>query len=226
MQPIRILIADDYKLIREGIKHILGEQKKYTVQVDEAENGNEAVELAKHFDYDLIMMDIKMPEKDGIEATREIKKSGKNTEVLALSMFDDENYIVSMINAGASGYILKNAGSEEFMKAISDILAGKKYYSSEVAVKLMDFYRYQDQATSQKPSSVSKTFSCLTPRERDVLNLLVTGATSREIAEKLVISPRTVTTHRENILGKLNMRNTIELIRFAIENKLTNKTAD
>lgn len=218
MEKIKILLVDDHKVLRDGIRYTLSLQEKIPVEIDEAENGREAVEMARQFNYDIIIMDIKMPDVGGIAATKEIIKYDKRAKILALSMHDEEYQIVKMIQAGARGYILKNIGSEELLKAIIKVSKGEKYYSSEVAIKLMG--SYHDDIVERKPRQKKSYIGILSKRELEILKLIANEYTNEQIAKKLFISKRTVDSHRQNMLNKTQSKNTAGLLRYAVKNNL------
>ncbi len=217
MNKIKILIADDHKLVRTGIRYTLtgGENATLIDRIDEVVNGKEAVERAKIFTYDIILMDINMPELDGIKATAQILKENSEAKIIALSMHSDDYEIRSMIKAGAKGYLLKNTGSEVLGEAIKTILDGGKYYSNEVALKLMEPYT-GDLSEKRSPSRIDKRKISLTRRELEVLRLIANEYTNEEIAQKFELSKRTIDSHRQNILSKLQVKNTAGLIKYAI----------
>ena len=223
MEKLKILIADDHKLVREGIKITLSQDNSLFEfeRMDEASNGEEAVIKAELFDYDLILMDINMPIMDGIEATKKIK-SDKTSEnkIIALSMHSEEFQIKSMIKSGASGYILKNTESEELNRAIKTILNGNKYYSNEVALKLLGDFKGDDINPAISSSKPMVKIAELSNREIQVLRLIANEFTNVEIAKKLKLSRRTIDSHRYNIVNKLNVKNTAGLIKFAMNNNL------
>tara|TARA_B110000967_G_scaffold49358_1_gene50289 strand:+ start:1604 stop:2278 length:675 start_codon:yes stop_codon:yes gene_type:complete len=223
MEKLKILIADDHKLVREGIKITLSQDNSLFEfeRMDEASNGEEAVIKAELFDYDLIFMDINMPIMDGIEATKKIK-SDKTSEnkIIALSMHSEEFQIKSMIKSGASGYILKNTESEELNRAIKTILNGNKYYSNEVALKLLGDFKGDDINPAISSSKPMVKIAELSNREIQVLRLIANEFTNVEIAKKLKLSRRTIDSHRYNIVNKLNVKNTAGLIKFAMNNNL------
>ena len=218
MNKLNILIVDDHNIARGGIKYALSQQKKITVEIDEAETGPEAVEKAGRFSYDIIIMDIKIPGKNGIEATKEIISNDKNAKILAISMHDEEYYIVKMLQAGAKGYLLKNTGPEELTGAILSIIKGGKYYSNEVAQKLIG--NYDVDLVKRKPRARKSNKGLLTGREMEILKLISTSMTNEEISVKLNISKRTVDSHRQRILEKTNAKNTAGLILYAAQNNL------
>ncbi|MEO9531578.1 MAG: response regulator transcription factor [Crocinitomicaceae bacterium] len=220
MKKIKILLVDDHKLVRNGIKYTLesGGMSSRISEIHEAINGEEAVKRALITNYDIIFMDINMPEKDGIRATREIVKNDKFTKIIALSMFDEDFEIRSMIKAGAAGYLLKNTGPEILEEAINTVLDGRNYYSNDVAIKLMEPYNESALNLEKvKRSSVSKNENILSKREMEVLTLIASELTNEEIGQKLNLSKRTVDSHRQNIINKLQVKNTAGLIKYAFK---------
>ncbi len=213
MRKIKILLVDDHQIVRDGIKAMLLPVKDEIEIAAEASNGAEAVQMIEKEPYDVVLMDINMPELNGIDATEIIKKRHPATRILALTMHAEEGFIVNMIKAGADGYILKESGRDELVNAIKAVRGGKKYYSNEVSVTMIN------SMLSDKPSA-TKVVGDLSKRELEVLQLIVDGFTNMEIADKLFISNRTVDTHRRNLLQKLNVRNTAELVKFALKNGL------
>ena len=223
MNKLKILIADDHKLVREGIKITLSQSTSlYEFErMDEAANGEEAVIKSELFDYDLIFMDINMPVLDGIEATKKIKSDkNKENKIIALSMHSEEFQIKSMIQAGASGYVLKNTGLDELNRAIKTVINGNKYYSNEVALKLLGDFQEDDFNTASAPTKPMVKIAELSNREIQVLRLIASEFTNSEIAKKLKLSRRTIDSHRYNIVNKLHVKNTAGLIKFALKNNL------
>ncbi len=211
-RKIKIIIADDHHLVIDGIKALLEDQHDLET-IGEAANGKEVLELLKQQPADLILMDLHMPEMDGLQATRQIKKSFPDTRVLVLTMSNDMDNITQLIESGASGYVLKNTRKDELLLAIREVTAGRNFYSWEVSQVVMNSFRKQE---APKSNSNIK----LTRREKEVLQLIVDEFTTSEIAEKLYISENTVETHRKNLLSKLNVRNIAGLVRYAFEHKL------
>lgn len=211
MKTIKLLLADDHGIIRDGIKLMLNKTSEFEI-IGEANNGKEVVDyLEKHPDtIDVVLMDINMPEMNGIEATQIITDKYPKIKVLALTMHVEETYITNMLKAGALGYVLKESNKEDLIDAINTVAIGNKYYSNEVSVTLIN---------SLMNNGKTKT-SELSDREIEVLTFIATGNTNNEIGEKLFISGRTVETHRRNILSKLEVKNTAEMIRYAIKNNL------
>lgn len=215
MEKIRIVLTDDHEIVRTGIKQML-ESEDYIEVVGEGSNGNDAIRLVQELEPDILLMDISMPEKTGIEAADELKNLGTKTRVLILSMFDKEEYVVKSVELGAYGYLLKDTGKDRFIKAIKTVNRGEKYFSSEISNIIVNQYLN----SVNNPSAGSKTRSGLTKRETEILNLVVKGYNNKKIAEKYDISVRTIETHRLNIMKKLKVNNAAELVRVAIENKL------
>ncbi len=218
MKKIKILIADDHKLVRTGIRYTLtgGENLNFIDRIDEVVNGKEAVDRVKIFNYDIILMDINMPELDGIKATAQIIRDHPHARIIALSMHSDDFEIRSMIKAGAMGYLLKNTGSEVLSEAITTVLAGGKYYSNEVALKLMEPYSEEDDTNKPNQTRLDNRKISLSRRELDVLRMIANEYTNDEIAQKFKLSKRTVDSHRQSMLSKLQVKNTAGLIKYAI----------
>lgn len=215
---ITVLIVDDHKIIRDGIKSLLEDTPNIKI-VGEASNGLEAIEFFKKQPADVVIMDIRMPEMGGIETTKFLTENYPNVKILALTMHDEEAFISKMLNAGASGYLLKNVGKEEFITAINKIYKGENYFSLEVATKMMTKFMSSKFNDEQENDAEDNDLQ-LTKREIEVIKLIAEGLTSQDIADKLFISPRTVDTHRRNLLQKLNVKNTAELIKFAIKHNI------
>ncbi len=223
MNKLKILIADDHKLVRTGIRYTLtvGDNVNFVERIDEVVNGKEALERSKIFSYDIILMDINMPEMDGIKATNAIIRENPDTKIIALSMHSDDFEIRSMIKAGARGYLLKNTGSEVLADAIRTVMEGGKYYSNEVALKLMEPYNAEPTTTTttekKATTRIDKRKISLTRREIDVLRMIANEYTNDEIAKKFDLSKRTIDSHRQNIISKLQVKNTAGLIKYAIK---------
>ena len=212
MSKIKILIADDHKMIRDGIQAML-DGKEHIEVVAEATNGKEAVQICSEQEIDVAILDITMPEMDGIEATKEISEKCPEVAVLALTMLDEDEYIRMMVKAGALGYILKSSGSEELEKAIRSVAQGEHYFSEEAKETIM-----KDLVESKGKRKASE--HDLTDREIDVLKLICQELTNQEIADKLHISVRTVDAHRRNLLQKTGARNTAGLVKFGITHNI------
>lgn len=213
MANIKVLLVDDHQIVRDGLKTLMESQHGLDI-IAEAEDGMKALEACQKHEIDLIIMDINMPEMDGIDATKTIKEKYPDVKVLALTMSDSDVHIRKMIEAGASGYILKNAGREELKKAIQALMDDQHYFSDKASQSvMMELVR-----SKGKPKGVGPTE--MTERELEVLGLIVQEYTNQEIAKKLFISPRTVDAHRRNLLQKSGARNTAGLVRYALENGL------
>ena len=204
---IKILIADDHTLVRKGIRRMLEEQDDFKV-VAEASDGKEAVAKVKETQPDLVLMDVAMPGLDGIEATKQLTKNRKSKlHVLVLTMYADEHFAARLLRSGASGYVVKDAAPAELVDAVRTVHEGKRYISASLREALA--MRYVDGQAADPVDAV-------TDREFQVLRLLASGHTNREIAEQLGLSVKTVDAHRLNILGKLELRNNSDLTKFAI----------
>lgn len=213
MANIKLLLADDHKIVRDGIKLMLEPQAGIDV-VAEAQNGNEVLKNLEHQVVDLVVMDINMPDMDGITATKKIKEKHPNVKVLALTMSNDDLHIRQMIQAGASGYIMKSAGRNELKEAIETIMSGKHYFSDEATQSIM-MDLVKGKGKSSAPDSIH-----ITDRELEILELIIKEFTNQEIAEKLYISSRTVDAHRRNLLQKTGARNTAGLVKYAFQHNL------
>lgn len=214
MKRIRILIVDDHAVVRAGIHLLLDSQSDLEV-VGEAQNGREGLVQAQKLKPDVVLMDIAMPEMGGVEATQAIKKTCPEAQVLALTMYEDPAFFFRILQAGASGYVIKGADPGELLDAIRAVAQNKAYLSPVLTRKLFDNYLLRLEVGEENDS-----YGKLTDRERDVLKLVGEGHTSREIAERLFISINTVERHRTNIMNKLGMHNKAELIRLAIRKGL------
>jgi len=211
----RIILADDHKVMRAGLRNLISQESDLEV-VAEASTGREAVELCHEHEPDLVLMDIAMPELNGIEACRQVRDELPRVRVLALSMHADKQYAAGMLGAGASGYLLKDCAYDELVEAIRTVAAGRTYLSPEITgVVLRD---YVDRLSGRDAESA---FSVLTDREREVLQLVAEGHTTKQIAEKLYVSVKTVESHRQNIMDKLEIRTIAELTKYAIREGLT-----
>lgn len=210
---IEIMIADDHRVFREGIVSILENTGEIKV-IAQAQDGKEVMEKLRRAQPELILMDISMGEAGGIETTRLVKEQYPDIKVLVLSMHSESSYIVKMLEAGASGYLLKDAGSAELINAIKAVAEGHTYFSSQVSATLVD------QLVKGKKAPERKAGVTLTRRELEVLRLIAEEYSNPEIADKLFISIRTVDTHRRNLLEKLGVKNTAGLVKYAIKHGL------
>jgi DNA-binding NarL/FixJ family response regulator len=212
---IKIILADDHLLVRNGIKSLLLEDATLEV-IGEASNGKEALELAKETQPDLLIIDVRMPVMDGIEAAGHLKDYAPNTKSIVLSMHDSEEYILKSIKAGASGYLLKDTGKEEFLKAIKTVFNGGKYFSGDISNVIVSNY-LQTTSTTNPTVKTPKNTLGLTKKEIEILSLILSGMTNTEISDKLGKSKRTIETHRFNLMKKMNVKNLIELSSKAKE---------
>lgn len=214
---IKILICDDHPLIRTGIKNMLERIKGFNV-IGEAENGQESIEMVKQLSPDVVIMDVSMPKMSGIEACRIISKTFPATKVLMLTMHENEEYVLKGFESGAKGYIPKNSKMTEFINAIQVIAKGENYFTPQVSRILLRGYQEKTQEVFQAKSvSNGKTF---TKREKEIIFHISKGQSNKEIAEDLFISVRTVETHRKNIMSKFHLRNTADIIMYAIKNNI------
>ncbi|MEJ5330576.1 MAG: response regulator transcription factor [Desulfobaccales bacterium] len=210
----RIIIADDHMIVRQGLATLLAKEPDMEV-VAEAENGREVVQLVKELRPDVVIMDVNMPDLNGIEATRQVLAAFPETKIIALSMHADRRFVVNMLKAGSSGYLLKDCAFEELAAAIRLVMANKTYLSPGVSnIVIQDYV----QGLSAPRSSA---FTMLTPREREVLQLMAEGKPTGQIAEQLHISVKTVETHRQQIMHKLGIHSIAELTKYAIREGLT-----
>ena len=207
MRKTRILLADDHAVVRQGFKMLLDAQSDMEI-VGEASNGREAVEAAETLRPDVEVMDVAMPELNGIEATRRLAASAPHTRVIALSMHKDSVYVREILRAGARGYLLKDSGADDLVSAIRVVARGESYLSPAVSNAVLDDYRKQ----------VTNPIDLLTSREREVLQMLAEGKTNKEIAGVLNLSVYTVDAHRGRIMEKLNLHSINDLVRFAVRN--------
>lgn len=206
----RVLIADDHAIVRKGLRQIAKEQSA-GIEIDEAENGQEVMEKIQQTNYDVLVLDISMPGRNGLDILQEVRHSSPALPVLILSMHPEEQYAIRMLKSGASGYLTKDCAPDQLVPALQKIARGGKYVSDTLAERLL-FDLTGD--STQKPHEL------LSDREYSVLLLIGQGKTPTEIAEQLVLSVKTVSTYRTRILEKLNLQTTAELIRYVVENEL------
>lgn len=210
---LELIITDDHKIIRDGLKALLKEEENIKV-VGEAGNGKELIDLLPSVCPDVILMDIHMPEMDGIETTKFIVANYPSVKVLALSMMESEEYVKAMVDAGAYGYVLKSSGKDELVNAIRIISSGFKYLSPDFALKLLNKTIPEPADFEEKVKENSK--SNISKRELEVLKLIADGFTNGEIADKLFTSKRTIESHRRNLIEKTHTKNTAELVKHAL----------
>jgi len=211
---IKIILADDHNVLREGLKSLLNQQQDFEV-IGEADNGQEAVRLTKKLEPDIVVLDIGMPNMNGIQATEHIVAEVPETKVLALSMHSDHQFVVKMLQAGASGYMLKDCAYEELISAVRDITAGKFYLSKDVTGVVINNYINMIQAVD------AVSHPTLTSRERETLQLIAEGKSTAETASLLNVSSKTIETHRKNIMDKLDIHNIADLTKYAVREGIT-----
>jgi DNA-binding NarL/FixJ family response regulator len=210
MAKLRIVLADDHTLVRQGIRKILEVQADWEV-VAEASDGRQAVQQTLSLQPDVAVLDIGMPLLNGIEATRQIVRRLPNVHVLILSMYSDEAYITQALQAGAKGYLLKDSADTDLIRGITDVAAGKSFFSPAVAKVMLDDY-----VRHLAEKGIVDRYDSLSEREREVFQLIAEGHSNKEVADLLSISPATVETHRAHILQKLDLHNTAELVLHAV----------
>ncbi len=211
---IHILLADDHTILRAGLKMMLNAQPDMEV-VGEAQDGRQALHEAQRLHPDIILMDITMPDMNGIEATKQVKKQLPDVKVLILTMHENDEYVFQALRAGASGYMLKEAADTDLINALHVIQSGNFYLSPTAQSVMVGDYLQRVHAGEEKDS-----YSCLTEREREILKLVAEGFTNNQIAERLVISPKTVDTHRTHVMDKLNLHSRAELVKYAMRRGL------
>ncbi len=207
---IKIVLADDHQMVRQGLKLLLKDETDFNV-IAEAGDGLEAVRLVEQYKPDVLVLDLVMRGISGLEVTRQLSKKAPQTGIVILSMHDEENYVIEALRSGAKAYILKNSSLEEFLQAIREVAAGRRYLSLSLSERAIRAYTLQSGVAHSEP------YDQLTLREREILQLCAQGYTNAGISSSLYISPRTVETHRSNIMRKLNLHNHNQLIRFAIQ---------
>lgn len=213
VEKIRVILADDHTILRDGIRALLADETDIQL-IGEAEDGRAAVRMACELRPDIVIMDIAMPLLNGLEATRQIKRHLPETEVLILSMHDNEEYIRQVLAAGAMGYILKDAAARELIEAIKTVRRGEAVLSSAITrLVIEDYLRWGGVQPQDENGN-------LTPREREVLQLIAEGYTNKAIADILCLSIKTVQAHRANLMGKLDLHDRGELIKYAIQKKI------
>jgi two-component system, NarL family, response regulator NreC len=216
MSRIRLVLVDDHAVVRSGLRMLLESQPDVDIEiVGEAETGEEALACVRASRPDIVLMDIQMPGMSGIEATRRIKEATPETAVLALTMHEDDQYFFEMLRAGASGYVPKRAAPDELVTAIRTVSRGNVFLYPTLATRLVLDYLQRLDSGGDPPLPDS-----LTPREHEVLVLIAQGLTNGEIADRLVISAKTVDRHRDNIMEKLNLHSRVDLVKYAIKKGL------
>jgi DNA-binding NarL/FixJ family response regulator len=215
MNKIKVLLADDHTIVRNGIMSLLESYPEVEI-VGEAENGAEALQKVKELSPDVLMIDIAMPIMNGIEAAQEVSKHYKQTRSLMLSMHNNEDYILKSVEAGAYGYLLKDTTRDEMLKALQTVAKGEKYFSPSVSNIIVSSYLQKVKDTEKARLKKSK----LSKKEKAIVKFIIQGESSREIAEKLSLSIRTVDNHRANMMKRLGVKNAVELVKKVLDEKL------
>jgi DNA-binding NarL/FixJ family response regulator len=214
MNGIRVVLADDHGLMRKGVRSVLAQDSSISI-VGEAGDGAEAVQLAEALHPDVIVMDIAMPQLNGIEAAAQIARKDKRIGILILSMYSDEEYLLRALSAGARGYLLKDSAEPDLLRAVRAVAAGRTFFSPAIVETLLEDYVHRLQQEGLQDS-----YDLLTDREKQVLQLLAEGKTNKEAAAILDLGVSTVETHRTNLMQKLSLHNTAELVIYAVRKKI------
>lgn len=212
-KKLKLYIVDDHKLFREGLKLLLSTQD-FVHHIYEASNGREFIENLSFVDCDVVLMDIEMPEMNGVEATEKALRMRPDLKIIVLSMYGDEQYYYKMVDAGVKGFVLKNSGIEKVIEAICKVAAGENYFSEELLMNILNNMRDVGKSEPEAPDNE------ISEREMEILYHVCLGLSNQEIADKLFISKRTVDKHRANLLSKTGCRNTAALVMYAIKNKM------
>jgi len=216
-KPSRIVIAEDHTILREGLRALLSVEPQFDV-VGEAEDGRAAVRLCEDLVPDLVLMDLSMPRMHGFEAIKEIKRQRPDVKIIALTVHKTDEYILATLQAGADGYVLKDATRPELVMAIKNVLRGKRYLSPGISEKVIEGY-----LEGRETLKTRSAWDTLTRREREILKLIAEGYKNKEVAEYLCISLKTVEKHRANLMKKLDLHNAAELTAFAVEKGLVSR---
>jgi two-component system, NarL family, response regulator NreC len=214
MSKIRILVADDHGIVRKGLRFLLDRQEGMEV-VGEASDGREAVKLSEELLPNIVIIDVAMPQLNGIDAAAQIIKSNPNTRVVILSMHADESYLVRALSVGAKGYLLKESAEVDIVRAVQVVSQGRPFFSPQIAQSLLEDY-----VRALQQRGLQDSYDLLTEREREVLQLLAEGKSNKEVATVLDLSTYTVETHRTNLMHKLNLHNTAEIVLYAVRKKI------
>jgi DNA-binding NarL/FixJ family response regulator len=214
VSEIRVLLADDHGIVRRGLRYLLENSPSFRV-VGEAGDGREAVKLAEELTPDVVVMDIAMPNLNGLDATAQIVKKCPATGVIILSMHSDETYLVRALSAGAKGYLLKDSAEADLIRAVEAVSQGRPFFSPAIAETLLEDYMRRLRQQNLKDS-----YDLLTDREKEVLQLLAEGKANKEVATLLNLSLYTVETHRANLMQKLNLHNTADIVLYAVRKKI------
>ena len=214
MPEYRVLLADDHSIVRKGLRSILEEDSLFEV-VGEASNGREAVELTESLQPHIVVMDVAMPQLNGLEADAQVQKIAPGSKIIILSMYRDETYILRALTAGARGYLLKDTAEDEIVPAVRAVIRGNTYFSPAISKTLLD-----DHIRYLQKRGLQDSYDLLTDREREVLQLLAEGRSNKEVANVLNLSLSTVETHRTNMMQKLNLHSSAEIVLYAVRKKL------
>jgi two-component system, NarL family, response regulator NreC len=214
LSNVKVLLADDHGIVRKGLRFVLESEPDIEI-VAEASNGREAVRLCEQYQPEVAIVDIAMPQLNGIEAVSQIRKASPGTQSMVLSMHSDETYILRALSAGAKGYILKDAVEDEILPAVRSVLRGKSYFSPAIAKTLLeDYVRYLRQR------GLEDSYDLLTDREKEILQLLAEGRSNKEVANLLNLSVTTVETHRTNMMQKLGLHSAAEIVLYAVRKRI------
>ena len=208
---IKIVLADDHRIMRQGLRALLTAEPDFEI-AGEASTGLEAVQLVEKLKPHVLVTDMMMPELNGMEVTRQVGQRSPDTRVVVLSMHKNEAYVLQALRNGASGYVLKDSSLEDLVRAVRDVLVGKRYLSDPISERVIELYIEREKGTA-----LDDPYETLTNREREVLQMVAEGMSSTEIAERLFIGVRTVETHRANMMHKLNLKNQADVIRYAFQ---------
>ncbi len=217
IEEIKVVLADDHIVVRNGIKMLLENETEIKV-IGEASNGMQALEMVREVEPDVLIIDIRMPIMNGLEATKKLSEYSQKTKALILSMHNDEAYILQAVESGASGYLLKDTNKEEFLKAIRTVFQGGKYFSGDISNVIVNSYLHGKKPYTPEGQASEATYD-LTKREKEILKLIYQGTGNKEIAEQLNKSIRTIETHRFNIMKKLKVGNVVELLKKVEEDR-------
>ena len=215
MNPIKVLLADDHDVVRKGMKMLLEDEEGVLV-IGEAADGAEAIEKVKALMPDVVILDLTMPKMTGIEAAAVISQEYPSVKILIFSMHNNREYIINSVENGASGYLLKDTGKDELLRALTVVSEGRKYFPPEISEVIIDELLAKN-LSGGAPTESKPIFQKITPKERQILDLIVQGYNSREIADKLFLSIRTVDNHRANMMKKTKAKNTADLVKMAIQ---------
>jgi two-component system, NarL family, response regulator NreC len=214
MSAVRVLLADDHGVVRRGLHYLLERSPEFVV-VGEASDGREAVKMSEELSPDVVVMDIAMPNLNGIEATAQIVRKNPAAGVIILSMHSDETYLVRALSAGAKGYLLKDSAEADLIRAVQAVSQGRPFFSPAIAETLLEDYMRR-----LKQHNLTDSYDLLTDREKEVLQLLAEGKSNKEVAALLDLSLYTVETHRSNLMQKLGLHNTAEIVLYAVRKKI------